>query len=110
MRKYLSTLPYMRNGYRTLDYLLSIFRRIIKWSLYFSIAMIILMVLGIIFRIQVPDFVFFIFFILLLLNNFIALYFGIWNARLTSRQRYELFEKVASFPRNKRIATIKNSS
>ncbi|WNU96054.1 TraM recognition domain-containing protein [Streptococcus sp. DTU_2020_1000888_1_SI_GRL_NUU_041A] len=107
MRKYLSTLPYMRNGYRTLDYLLSIFRRIIKWSLYFSIAMIILMVLGIIFRIQVPDFVFFIFFILLLLNNFIALYFGIWNARLTSRQRYELFEKVASFPRNKRIATIK---
>ena len=107
MRKYLSTLPYKRNGYRMLDVILLACRKIIQGSLYFSIAMVVLTILGIIFRIQVPDIVFLILFGLLIFNNIVALYFGVWHTRLASRQRFELFEEVEAFPRNKRVAVMK---
>ena len=107
MRKYLSTLPYKRNGYRMLDVILLACRKIIQGSLYFSIAMVVLTILGIVFRIQVPDIVFLILFGLLIFNNIVALYFGVWHTRLASRQRFELFEEVEAFPRNKRVAVMK---
>lgn len=93
MKFILNKLSYYSNHKRTFDYVVLYLRKILKGELYFAIAVLVVSFIGILLRITIPDFFFIFLFGLLFANVLSSLFVGLWHSRLTSRQRYELFER-----------------
>ena len=107
MKQFLKRLSYYTNNQRTFDYLLFYMRKVLTGELVFTAVVFVLTLVGILFRIRIPDLLYAFIFLLLFINVMVSLYIGVWHTRLTSRQRFKLFEKRGDFKRVDRIKTIK---
>ncbi|HEN9415935.1 TPA: TraM recognition domain-containing protein [Streptococcus agalactiae] len=107
MKYFLSSLKYYTNNKRTFDILIHKHRLFLKSCLAVSIISIISAILALLFRITLQTPAFLAVYFIILLNVFLSLYLGYWHTNLTSRQRYRLFTKRDSLPRDERVKTLK---
>ena len=91
MKQFLKRLSYYTNNQRTFDYLLFYMRKVLTGELVFTAVVFVLTLVGILFRIRIPDLLYAFIFLLLFINVMVSLYIGVWHTRLTSRQRFKLF-------------------
>ena len=103
----LSFFKYETFGQRTFDWVIFFIRRII-WAFTLILGIIFSITLYLTFSHKSLDFsTFFWYFLLLIACIFGSLYFGLWHTKLTSRQRFKLFNKREDLVENERVKVIK---